>query len=150
MNRFKVVFACAVMFIVTASPVSAEVIAQDWSPYEFVQTDDFDCAGEDGIAQGMIHTTVATMPQGGFSYHHNARGTWIGIDTGREFKWLDNFNDVLPINGENLVWTQQQRVRVLGQGPGNDLFLKYKFHVTVIGGEVTVYVESLTVECTVD
>jgi hypothetical protein len=150
MKLIQVVFACAVMFIVTASPVSAEVVFQDWSPFEFVQTDDFDCAGEDGLAQGMVHTTIATMPQGGVSFHLNAHGTWTGFGTGNEFKWLYNYNDVLPINGENVVWTIQQRVRVLGQGPGNDLFVKYKFHRTVIGGEVTVYVESLTFECTVD
>jgi hypothetical protein len=150
MKYFKVVFAFAVMFIVAPAPAKAEIIFQDWSPFEFVQPDDFGCAGEDGLAQGMAHTTIATMPQGGVSFHYNARGTWTGLDTGNEWKWLHNFNDVLPIDGENVVWTIQQRVRVLGQGPGNDLFLRYKFHITDIGGEVTAYFESLTTECTVD
>ena len=150
MKRFKVVFAFAVMFIVAPAPAKAEIIFQDWSPCEFVQPDVFGCAGEDGLAQGMVHTTIATMPQGGFSIHLNAHGTWTGFDTGNEWKWLENYNDVLPIRGENEVWTIQQRVRVLGQGPGNDLFLKYKFHITVIGGELTAYVDSLSVECSVD
>jgi hypothetical protein len=152
-NKMKIIYvvvACALMFIVTASPVSAKVVVQDWSPFEMVTTDDFDCAGEDGLAQGMRHLTVATMPRGGFSFHLNARGTWTGLQSGNEVKWLDNINDVLPIDGENFVLTQQQRLRLLGQGPGNDFFLKYKFHVTVIGGEVTAYVDSFTTECIVD
>jgi hypothetical protein len=150
MKLIQVIIACAVMFIVTAAPAKAEIIKQSWESFEFVQTDDFDCAGEDGLAQGMVHTTIANMPQGGLSIHALQRGTWTGFDTGNEFKWLHNYTDVLPINGENVVWTIQQRVRVLGQGPGNDLFVKWKYHVTDIGGEVTVYVDSLTFECTVD
>jgi len=150
MKLIQVIIACAVMFIVTAAPAKAEIIDQFWGPFEFPTTDDFDCAGEDGFAQGMVHVTVANMPQGGVSFHLEARGTWTGIATGNEGKWLDNINDVLPIDGENFVQTFQQRVRILGKGRGNDFFLKYKFHVTVIGGEVTAYVDSLTTECTVD
>ena len=149
MKLIQVAIACAVMFIVAPAPAKAEIIVQNWQPFEFPVTDDFDCAGEDGLAQGMVHTTVSTMPQGQFNIHINARGTFTGLDTGNEWKWLDNINDVLPINGENFVWTIQQRLRLLGQGPGNDFFLKLKFHVTVIGGEVTAYVDSFTVECTV-
>ena len=145
----QVIIACAVMLVVTTAPAKAEVIVQEWSPFEFVTIDDFDCAGEDGLAQGMVHTTVATMPQGGVSAHINARGTWTGLETGNEGKWLDNINDVLPILDENFVHTFQQRLRILSQGPGNDFFLSYRFHVTVIGGEVTAYVDSFTIECTV-
>ena len=147
LNTLTTIMACAVVFIVTAAPANAEIIDQDWSPFEFIVTDDFDCAGEDGLLQGMAHTTVATMPQGGLSIHFNARGTFTGLDTGTEWKWLDNINDVLPIEGENVVYTFQQRLRVIG-GPRADFFLKDKFHVTVIGGEVTAYVDSITVECT--
>ena len=150
MKLIQVVIACAVMFVVTAAPANAEVFIQDWFPFEMVVTDDGDCAGEDGLAQGMVHYTVGTMPRGQFNVHINARGTWTGLETGLEAKWLDNINDVLPIDGENFVYTYQQRLRLLGQGPGNDFFLRYRFHVTVIGGEVTAYVDSLTIECTAD
>ena len=148
MKLIQVIITCAVIFIVTAAPANAEVIVQDWSPFEFIVTDDSDCAGEDGLAQGMVHTTVATMPQGGFSVHLNARGTWTGLETGNEAKWLDNINDVLPIQGENVVYTFQQRLRILG-GPGGAFFLRYKFHIVDIGGEVRSYIDSLTIECTV-
>jgi hypothetical protein len=149
MKLIKVVFAGAVMFVVTAGPANAEVIVNDWFPFEFVVIDGGDCAGEDGVAQGIVHQTVTTMPQGNFNVHINARGTWTGIETGNEGKWLDNINDVLPILGENVVYTFQQRLRILGQGPGGDFFLRYKFHVTEIGGEITSYIDSLTTECTV-
>jgi hypothetical protein len=90
------------------------------------------------------------MPQGDVSVHLNARGTWTGIVNGNEAKWLDNINDVLPIAGENFVQTFQQRLRILTKGPGNDFFVRYKIHITVIGGEVTAYVDSFTTECTAD
>jgi hypothetical protein len=150
MKLIRIAIACAVMFIVAPATAKAEIIEQSWNPFEFVATDDFGCAGEDGLVQGMVHTTVATMPQGRFNVHFNARGTWTGIVTGGEWKWLDNINDVLPIDGENFVWTIQQRLRLLGQGPGNDFFLSYRFHLTAIGGELTAYVDSFSVECSVD
>ena len=113
MKLIQVIITCAVIFIVTAAPANAEVIVQDWSPFEFIVTDDSDCAGEDGLAQGMVHTTVATMPQGGFSVHLNARGTWTGLETGNEAKWLDNINDVLPIPNWALL-TRSASVRTQG------------------------------------
>ena len=149
LTTLTTIMACAVVFIVTAAPANAEILDQFWSPFEMVATDDFDCAGEDGLAQGMFHVTVSTMPRGGINFHLNARGTFTGMKTGGEWKWLDNRNSVLPINGENFVQTIQQRLRILGQGPGNDFFLSYRFHVTVIGGELTAYVDSFTIECTV-
>ena len=148
MKLIQVIITCAVIFIVTAAPANAEVIFQDWSPFEFSVTDDSNCAGEDGLAQGMAHTTVATMPRGGLSIHLNARGTFIGLETGSEAKWLDNISDVLPLQGENVVYNFQQRLRILG-GPRGAFFLRYKFHVTDLGGEVTAYIDSLTIECTV-
>ena len=147
-NTLTTIMACAVVFIVTASPANAEVIFQDWSPFEFYVTDDADCAGEDGIAQGMVHSTIATTPRGGLNLHFNARGTFIGVETGSEAKWLDNINDVLPILGENFVYNFQQSLRILG-GPRGSFFLKYQFHVTDTGGEVRAYIDSLTIECTV-
>ena len=149
MKLIRVAIACAVMFIVAPATAKAEIIEQSWNSFEFVVTDDFGCSGEDGLAQGMVHTTVSTMPQGQFNAHLNARGTVTGLNTGNEFTWMDNINNVLPIDGENFVWTIQQRLRLLGQGPGNDFFLSYRFHVTVIGGELTAYVDSFTIECTV-
>lgn len=142
------IITCALVFIVTASPANAGVIVQDWSPFEFIVPDDSDCSGQPGLAQGMVHTTVATMPRGGFNIHVNARGTWTGLDTGVEAKWLDNISDVLPILGENFVYTYQQSLRILG-GPGGSFFLRYKFHLVEIGGEVRSYIDSLTIECTV-
>ena len=150
MKIIYVVVACALMFIFAPATAKAEIIVQSWNPFEMVVTDDLDCAGEDGLAQGMIHTTVSTMPRGQFNVHINARGTWTGFNTGNEFKWLDNINDVLPIDGENFVWTIQQRLRILRKGPGNDFFLKYRFHMTVIGGELTAYVDSFSFKCSVD
>jgi hypothetical protein len=147
---FHLVIACAVVFVLTAAPAAAELVFQEWEPFEPVVTDDSGCAGEDGMAQSMVHTTVTTMPRGNLNTHINARGTWTGISTGNEAAWLDIINDVLAMLGENLVWTIQQRLRILTQGPGNDFFLRYRFHVTVVGGEVTAYIDSLTTECTVD
>ena len=147
-NTLTTIMACAVVFIVTAAPANAEVIIQDRSPFEFPVTDDADCAGEDGIAQGMAHWTVATTPRGGLNVHLNARGTCIGVETGSEAKWLDNINDVLPILGENFVYNFQQSLRIIG-GPRGSFFLRYKFHVTDIGGEVRAYIDSLSIECTV-
>jgi len=148
LTTLTTIMACAVVFIVTAAPANAEIIVQDWSPFEFIVTDDSDCAGEDGLAQGMAHTTIATMPRGGLNVHFNARGTFTGLDTGNEAKWLDNISDVLPILGENFVYTYQQSLRIIG-GPGGAFFLTYKFHVVEIGGEVRSYIDSLTIKCTV-
>ena len=132
------------------SPAQAELVQQDWSPFEVVVTDDADCSGEDGIVQGMVHVTVTTMPRGNLNIHYNSRGTWTGLVTGAEAKTLENVNDVLPILGENVVYTYQQRLRVLGKGPKNDFFLKHKVHVTIIGGEITVYFDSYTTDCRIE
>jgi hypothetical protein len=148
MKIIQVIITCAVIFIVTAAPAKANN-PQYRSHFESVIIDSSGCAGEDGLAQGMVHVTVANMPGRGVSEHINAQGTWIGLETGNEAKWLDNINDVLPITGENVVYTFQRRLRILGQGPGGDFFLRYKFHVTDIGGEVTAYFDSATTECTV-
>ena len=151
MSLIKKLFATAVLLSLALimSPAQAELLQQDWFPIERVVIDN-GCTGEDGLSQGMYHLTVTTMPQGNLNIHINARGTWTGFVTGAEAKWLENVNDVLPILGENVVYTYQRRFRVLGQGPKNDFFLKHKLHVTMIGDEVTVYFDSFTTDCRID
>ena len=150
MKLFNLAIACAVFFVLMAAPAQAEVLDQGRYPFEFVVPDDLNCAGEDGLAQGIVHLVVTTMPRGGLNIHISAQGTWTGLDSGNEAKWLENINDVLPMTGENYVRTVQQRLRILTKGRGNDFFLRFSFHITVVGGEVTAYIDSFTTECTVD
>lgn len=150
MKLFPLVIACAVMFVLTPAPAQGEVLDQGRYPFEFVVIDELNCAGEDGLAQGIYHQIVTTMPRGNLNIHISAQGTWTGLESGNELMWLDNINDVFPVSGENVVYNFVQRLRILTEGPGNDFFLRYNFHITIVGGEVTSYIDSFTTECTVD
>ena len=80
MKLIQVIITCAAIFIVTTAPAKAEIIDQLWVPFEFPVTDDFGCAGEDGLAQDMVHVTVVTIQggHGGLSYQDQSAGDILG------------------------------------------------------------------------
>jgi hypothetical protein len=131
------------------APVQAKVLAQYWTPDEFFAIDETNCAGEDGYVQLMSHVTVVDMPQGALGIHVNRRGTWTGLVTGTESKWLDNLVNVLPILGEGFVHTQIFTIRIVGQR-GNNFYLRAKQHITIMGGEIITNIDSQTIDCKVD
>jgi len=129
-----------------AEPAHAENIVNVWEPIEIPVIGD-PCAGEDALILGMVHTTVSTLRNGQLSVQVNTQGVITGLDTGREWLWRLNISDVLPVDGENLVWTFHQRDKVIGRGGLPSLFITYQAHVTVIGGDVKVYFDSATYDC---
>ena len=53
----------------------------------------------------------------------------------------------IPVDGENVVYTFQNTLKIIGQGGQNTYFAKTKFHVTVIGGEVKSYIDMEEITC---
>jgi len=148
MKHFQILFA-ALMFTATiglAVPAQAKIVVNVWEPIEAPVIGD-PCAGEDALVQGMVHTTVATLKNGQFAIHVNTQGVVTGLDTGREWLWRRNIADVLPVDDGNLIWTIRDSDKIIGRGGLPSLFINYKFHVTVISGDVKVYFESETYGC---
>jgi len=153
MRKFKISLAI-VMLVASmglAAPASAELLVNEWSPFEFLVPQDPDnpCSDDPAfLAQGMQHVKVSTLPQGGLAINFNALGTFTGLVSGNEWLWRHNWADVLPMDGENAVYNYQETLKIIGQGGAPTYFAKFKFHVAVIGGEVKSYIEVEDITCT--
>ena len=140
------------IFMVPLAPARAELLVNEWQDFAFPVSDDFDCAGEDGVASGLVHFTVTLMPSGNFGVHINANGIWKGNDSGIEFHWKENTTDIIPIlaDGEIVVWTIIQRLRVTKRGPESAQFrLKYDRHIIEVDGDLVVFHDEVSTVCTV-
>lgn len=138
------------IFAVIAAPVQAKLLDNSWYPFEFVlEEDPENPCGDDPfyLAQGMQHIKVSTLRRGGVAFSFNALGTFTGLVTGQEAHWRHNVTDVLPIDGENVVHTFRDNLKLIGQGGDPSYFATIKFHVTVIGGEVKSYIDSAEIKC---
>ncbi len=134
------------------STVHAEVTNQEWFPQEFLVVDESGCSGEDGIAQVLTHVTIARMPQGFWSFHVNSKGTWTGLESGTELKWVYSNNGVIPITlqgsgRDQFIRTEQVRLRIIGQGSIGDFFLRGKLHLVSLAGEPTANFDTVTTVC---
>jgi hypothetical protein len=135
-----------------AAPVQAELLVNEWEPFEFPVAPDPNCPTEDTAfyVQGMQHLKASNLRKGGLAINMNALGTFTGIQTGEEWHWRHNIADVLPIyegNGENEVFTYQETLKLIGQGGTPSYFAKTKFHIIVFGGEVKSYIDAVEVRC---
>ena len=152
MSMFKKCFAI-ILFIALvglAAPVHAELVVNEWAPFEFVvpQNPEEPCADDPAfLAQGMQHLKVSTLRNGGFAVNFNALGTFTGLVTGQEWHWRDNIADVLPIDGENAVYTFHNTLKIIGQRGAPTYFAEVRFHVTEIGGELKSYIEVENISC---
>lgn len=152
MRILKIVCITAVVAFSTFSmPAKAELLANFWDEFTFPVTDDSGCAGEDGMANGLVHITVTNFKKGGIGFHVNATGTWTGDISGDEYTWKDNVVDVLPIAEDGkFVLNVSQQLRIIGQGPGMGQFrLNFNLHIVEIGGELKTYVDELKTTCSV-
>jgi hypothetical protein len=148
MKIIYVVVACALMFIVSAAPAKAGIIVNEWQEFAFAVTDDFDCAGEDGFASGVLHLIVSDFRKGGVGAHLTAKGILKGNDSKIEVVWKDNILDILPIGdlGNHVVWTQTETLKLIGQG-GLAFGFRANFHLTEVGGQPIVYFDRATFVC---
>jgi len=152
MGTFRISFATFLFIALTglAMPAQAELLVNEWSPFEFVVLQDPEqpCADDPAfLAQGMQHLKVSTLRNGGVAINFNALGTFTGLVTGEEWKWRHNIADVLPIDGENAVYSYQDILKIIGQGGAPSFRAKFKLHVTEIGGEVKSYIEVEEITC---
>ncbi len=141
----------ALIWTLGSQTAKAEIVFQGWQEFAFPVIDDFNCAGEDGVVSGMIHTTITEMVSG-YGYHINAEGIVQGNDSGAEYLWRDTIAEVVPIRDDpphtHFVGTYQQRLRVIGKGGDVVKFiLQFKSHATVIGGEWVVYFDDAFFLC---
>ncbi len=133
-----------------AGPVQAELLVNEWLPFEFVipQNPEDPCADDPAfLAQGMQHLKASSLRNGGAAVNFNALGTLTGLVTGEEWHWRHNFADVLPMDGENTVYNYQETLKIIGQSGAPSLFIKAKFHITMIGGEVKSYIDIEEITC---
>lgn len=152
MGKFKINFAIIglVAWVGLTAPAQAELLVNEWLPFEFVVLQDPDnpCADDPAfLAQGMQHLKVSSLRQGGFAINFNALGTFTGLVTGEEWHWRHNIADVLPMDGENAVYSYHETLKIIGQGGTPTYFARTKFHVTVIGGELKSYIEVEDISC---
>lgn len=136
--------------MVPLAPAKAELLVNEWQEFAFPVPDDSDCAGEDGVASGLVHFTVTAMPSGLLGIHINANGIWKGNDSGVELHWKDNITDIIPIlhDGEIVVWTIVQRLRITKRGPEPAQFrLKFDLHLVEVGGDLVVYHDEVSTVC---
>jgi hypothetical protein len=140
----------SVTILTAAAPVqAAPPLFNEWQEFAFPVPDTFDCAGEDGVASGVVHRVAIDLNQGGVGFHLNAQGIWKGNDTGTEYKWRDNITDVIPIdNPDNFVGTLSESLKIIG-GPNGSFRLKGDVHVTVVNNEVVVYFDNVSTSCSV-
>jgi hypothetical protein len=136
------------LFAVVAAPAKAEVLVNEWQEFAFGVDDDFGCAGEDGVASGVVHVVVTDFRKGNLGIHFNAIGIWKGNDSGVELSWKENITDIIPIGdfGNHFVGTISQSVKIIG--PGGLLFrLNAKVHLTEVGGDFIVFFSDVTTVC---
>ena len=109
--------------------------------------------GEDVALSGSFHTMSHVTLDGGGGVHvrvvHNPQGiTGTGLTTGTKYVGVgaspqDGFNAKL---GEE--HTSVTNMRIIGQGPGNNLMIHTDFHFTVLpDGRVTSFHDHVRITC---
>jgi hypothetical protein len=152
LRQVLTILAAIVFVAVTAyaGPVQAEPpLYNVWQEFAFPVPDDADCAGEDGVASGVLHVVEREFKKGVYGYHLNAKGIWKGDDTGIELLWRDNISEVVPVWGpSHRVGTTTQSFKIIG-GPNGQFRLKVTAHIVEVGGQPVVYFEDVTTTCNV-
>ena len=110
-------------------------------------------AGEDVFVSGDIHIVVHVTLDGNGGAHfdeiHNPQGvSGTGLTTGAMYRGVGGS----PLDASNVrvgeEHTSVLNIMLIGQGPGNNLILHEKFHVTILAdGTVTSFHDNVSVEC---
>lgn len=142
--------AVILIFASVAAPAKAEVLLNQWNEFAFPTIDDFGCAGENGVASGIVHLVYSDFKKGNLSLHLSAKGIWKGNDSGFETIWKDNISEVMPIAdfGNHFVGTFSQSLKLIGQG-GLAFRLNANVHLTEVGGEFIVYFDEVSIDCNI-
>lgn len=150
LRQLLTILAAIVFVAVTAyaDPVrAAPPLYNVWVEFSFPVPDDSDCAGEDGVASGVVHLFEREFNKGVWGYHVNAKGIWKGDDTGTELLWIDNVSEVVPVWGpSHKVGTTTQSLKIIG-GPNGQFRLKFTAHIVEVDGQLVVYFEDVTTTC---
>jgi hypothetical protein len=109
--------------------------------------------GENVSASGNFHDVFHVTLDGSGGAHvvivHNPQGvSGTGLITGDKYQGVGTFlQDAsnVKVGEEN---TSVANMRLIGQGPGNDLLIHTDFHFTVLAsGEVTSFHDNVSIEC---
>ena len=126
----------------------AELLQNSWAPFEIVVPNDPEapCGEADAfVVEGFIHTKVSTLRKGGLAINVNAQGTLtpLGEIVDDPAIFRQNVRDVLPIDGDNVVYNFGETIKVISK-VGPNYRLNSIFHVTLVGGEVKSYLPCLS------
>lgn len=138
------------ILVAAIEPTEAQILQQEWQEFAFPIADVSGCAGEDGVASGMVHYTVTSMPSGWVGVHINAEGIVEGNDSGALYLWRDNITDIVPVveAGELFVGTYRNTLKIIGPGNGLAKFMfSAKVHLTEIDGVAVVYFDEASFSC---
>ena len=112
-----------------------------------------DCTGETIIADGRLTTTVhqVTTASGGtqFTIHQTAHASGVS-DLGVRYNLIlvTTATDIDHGTSDASVLTVPFTLKLVGQGPGNNSYLRSLVHITTnADGEVTSYIDRTEIGC---
>jgi hypothetical protein len=107
-----------------------------------------ECNGEQVELSGVIHLVSHSLPDGSVLGHFNYQNvTGIGLSTGIQYRVsaVDQVRLEAPFPSSI---QSVRHLRLLAQGPGDDVLVDAIFHITVnANGEVTAEMDELTTRC---
>jgi hypothetical protein len=121
-------------------------------PVEF--TEFFDCAGEEIHFSGYFHWNYHTVFNANGDFHsvfvandHSLSG--VGLTTGTKYHEVGATVEVFTFRGSApFEYNFEITFDFIGQGPGNNVIIKEKVHLTVnANGTTTVSFDKFTQEC---
>jgi hypothetical protein len=153
--RRTVVMAAATLALTFALPVfsQAAVTTNVKEPLAFVVSNPCanDGAGEDVPLTGTLHTLItATEDKGGgfhINLHFTERATGVGLTTGATYQASGIATNIFNAK-VGQVSTLVNTLRLIGQGPGNNLLIHEIIHLTInANGVVTAEFFRASQEC---
>lgn len=131
----------------------ADVFRENFhEPVEFTQF--FNCAGEEIHFSGSFHWNYHTVFKDNGFFHsvfvandHNISG--VGLTTGTKYHEVGATVEVFTFRGTApFEYNFTITFDFIGQGPGNNVIIKEKVHLTVnANGSTTVFFDKFTQEC---
>lgn len=157
MNNSRTIFATAALAISLGLPaaVQAELLQNTWTPLDTViPNDPQNPCGQATFfhLEGMVHTKVSTLRNGGAAWNINIMGTFTPLDgpnQGESSLFRENAHDVLPQfqDVDNAVWSVGDFIRIISPTNVANYKAHYNFHVVISEGEVKSYFETDKVTC---
>ena len=133
-----------------SASVQAELLLNSWDPFYVIveQNPDVACGDADEfVAEGMSHVKVSTLRNGNVALNVNAMGTFTAVGSEEGAIFRQNIRDVLPIDGENVVYNYGETIKIIGRPNGDNYRANINFHVAIIDGEWKSSIDIDKAEC---